>query len=363
MRLSKLPSGFTASVFIVVGLISTALLTGCGPEPPPEIIPPGGGLKDTTIIDVTELPAVKIPLDNPLSVAGVDLGRHLFYDKMLSGDGTQACATCHNQKMAFTDNNKAVSEGITGAMGDRNAMSIFNLMWSNDLFWDSRAADLRELATMPIENPIEMNAKVEDVLVRLNNSFMYKDKFKNVFGIDTIEKVHLSKALEQFLLSITSDNSKFDQFNRGEVELTEQELRGFDVLKIKGCFNCHSSSLLHDNRSHNTALDRDPTDLGLQGFTGKNEDRHKFKTPSLRNIMVSGPYMHDGRFETIDEVIRFYEDVTPNLSRPVNSNASDSMKIAPRNQITAREMTDLKVFLETLTDQTFLTNPKYADPF
>ncbi len=351
------------SFLYLFGLTLVVGLIGCGPEPPPEIIPPGGSYGDTTIIDVTELPPLRIPADNPLTVAGVDLGRHLFYDKMLSGDGTQACATCHNQKMAFTDNNKAVSEGITGAMGDRNAMSIFNLMWSDNLFWDSRAGDLRELATRPIENPIEMNAKVEDVLVRLNNSVMYQDKFKKAFGVDTIKKEHLSKALEQFLLSITSDNSKFDKFNRGEVALTDQELRGFDVLKIKGCFNCHSSSLLHDNKSHNTALDKNPTDKGLQEFTNKYEDRHKFKTPSLRNIMVSGPYMHDGRFETIDEVIRFYEDVTPNLNVEANRNASDSMTIAPRNEITEREMTDLKAFLNTLTDDTYLTNPKYADPF
>jgi cytochrome c peroxidase len=349
-------------ILLLVCLCGLTYLSSCGPEPPPEVILPGGG-SDTTIIDITELPPVIIPEDNPLSVAGVDLGRHLFYDKMLSGDQTQACATCHNQKLAFTDNNKSVSEGITGAIGDRNAMSIFNLMWSNSLFWDSRAATLRELATMPIENPIEMNAKVEDVLVRLNNSVMYQDKFKRTFGTDTIEKIHLEKALEQFLLSITSDNSRFDKFNRGEVQLSEQELRGFDVLKIKGCFNCHSSSLLHDNRSHNTALDKNPTDVGLKGFTGKNDDRHKFKTPSLRNIMVSAPYMHDGRFETIDEVIRFYEDVMPNLKLAVNSNASDSMEIAPRNKITEREMTDLKVFLNSLTDDTYLTNPKYSDPF
>lgn len=363
MKLFRFDNVLRKSLLCLICISALLNLTSCGPEPPPEIIPPGGSHGDTTIIDVTELPPLRIPADNPLSVAGVDLGRHLFYDKMLSGDGTQACATCHNQKMAFTDNNKAVSEGITGAMGDRNAMSIFNLMWSNDLFWDSRAGDLRELATMPIENPIEMNAKVEDVLVRLNNSVMYQDKFKKAFGVDTIEKEHLLKALEQFLLSITSDNSKFDKFNRGEVELTAQELRGFDVLKIKGCFNCHSSSLLHDNKSHNTALDKQPTDIGLQGFTNKYDDRHKFKTPSLRNVMVSAPYMHDGRFETIDEVIRFYEDVTPNLSVEANRNASDSMTIAPRNRITEREMTDVKVFLNALTDDTYLTNPKFADPF
>jgi cytochrome c peroxidase len=239
-------------------------------------------------------------------------------------------------------------------------------MWAKRLFWDSRAKDLRELATMPIENPIEMDARVEDVLVRLNNSVMYKDKFKKAFNTDTITKEHLSKALEQFMLTITSDNSKFDKFNRGEVQLTEQELRGFEVLRIKGCFNCHKNSLLHDNESHNTALDKFPTDKGLQGFTNLHEDRFKFRTPSLRNIMVSGPYMHDGRFETIEEVIRFYEDVQKlgNLTHSNNSNAPmDLMGIAPRNRITQQEMEDAKAFLRTLTDHEYLTNPKFSDPF
>lgn len=348
----------------LAGVISALLLTlsGCGPEPPPIVIPPGGG-GDTTIISVSELPPLRVPQDNPLSVAGVDLGRHLFYDKMLSGDQSQSCATCHNQSDAFTDNGKRFSEGIHGDIGSRNAMPIFNLMWSDSLFWDSRARDLRELATMPIENPIEMDARVEDVLVRLNASSFYKDKFAKAFGVSTITKEDLSKALEQFLLSITSDDSKFDQFNRGEVNLTDQELRGFEVLRVKGCFNCHSTSLMHDNLSHNTALDLSPKDKGLQEVTGDYNDRHKFKTPSLRNIMLTAPYMHDGRFSTIEEVIRFYEEVGVNLNVESNRNASPFMQIAPRNRLTASQMTDVKAFLETLTDHTLLTNPKYSDPF
>ncbi len=342
---------------------STFILSSCGPEPPPEIIPPVIGPGDTTIIEVSELPDLIIPPDNPLTVAGVDLGRHLFYDKMLSGDQTQACANCHIQSSAFTDN-LAVSEGIRGEFGDRSSMPIFNLMWADSLFWDSRAGDLRELATMPIENPIEMDAKIEDVLVRLNNSIVYQDKFKTAFNADVITKEHLSKALEQFLLSITSDNSKFDKFNRGEVQLTAQELRGFESLKVKGCFNCHSGPILHDNISHNTALDLNPKDRGLQGFTDNPMDKFKFKTPSLRNVMVSQPYMHDGRFETIEEVIEFYEEVGKTITNHNNSNApKELMLIAPRNRLTQQEMEDVKAFLHTLTDQTYLTNPKYSDPF
>lgn len=350
-------------IFWLLLVVASVTFTSCGPEPPPEVIPPINNGSDTTLVEVTELPPLRIPPDNPLSLAGVDLGRHLFYDDILSGDQSQSCGTCHNQKNGFTDNGNALSEGIHGKLGTRNAMPTFNLMWGNGFFWDSRATTLFHLATMPIENPIEMDARVEDVLVRLNNSTMYKDKFKKAFGVDTIKEEHLSKALEQFMLTITSDNSKFDKFNRGEANLTPQELRGFDVLKIKGCFNCHSSSLLTDNKSHNTALDKTPKDSGLMLVTGRYEDRHKFKTPSLRNIMVTAPYMHDGRFETIEEVIEFYELVLPNLNLEMNRNASDSMRIAPRNRITPGEMADVKAFLNTLTDHEMLNNPKFSDPF
>jgi cytochrome c peroxidase len=337
-------------------------MIGCGPEPPPIIIPntnpsnPG----DTSLITVTELPALIIPEDNPLTVSGVDLGKHLFYDNILSGDQTQSCATCHNQKNAFSDNGLRVSEGIRGDSGDRNAMVLFNLMWSSANFWDSRAANLRELATMPIENPIEMDAKLPDVLDRLNQSVMYLSKFKDAFDTDTIKEEHLAKAIEQFLLTITSDNSKFDKFNRGEVKLTAQELRGFETLKVKGCFNCHSTTLMHDDISHNTGLDRVPADLGLGGFTAKATDDFKFKTPSLRNVMVSSPYMHDGRFRTIEEVIRFYEEDVQFSSRNITL---EFLQIAPRNRLTTEDMADVTAFLHSLTDQKFLDDPRYKDPF
>ncbi|MFT4523398.1 MAG: cytochrome c peroxidase [Bacteroidia bacterium] len=357
------------SVLVVLGSSYLLIfLSGCGPEPPPIIIDGGngGGGEDSTLVSVTELPPIKIPADNPLTFAGVDLGRHLFYEKMLSGDGTMSCATCHNNVMSFTDNNNAVSEGIRGEKGNRNAMTVFNLMYSNSLFWDGRAATLRELATMPIENPIEMDARVEDVLVKLNASELYKMKFKDAFGVELIEEVHLSKALEQFLITLVSDNSKFDKFNRGETQLSEQEIRGFNALKIKGCFNCHSTSLMHDNLSHNTALDKNPEDKGLGGFTNDPQDNFKFKTPSLRNIMLSAPYMHDGRFNTIEEVIEFYEKIQENglLNASANSNApKDLMSIAPRNRLRSDEIEDVKAFLNALTDYTYINNPKFQDPF
>lgn len=349
-------------LFKLVFVVLAFGLTSCGPEPPPFIIPkddkPDPG--DTSLISVTELPDLIIPNDNPLTVAGVDLGRHLFYDKILSGDQTQSCATCHSQKDAFSDNGLRVSAGIRGDSGDRNAMILFNLMWSTANFWDSRAKNLRELATMPIENPVEMDARIADVLARLNASALYSDKFKKAFGVDEIKEEHLAKAIEQFLLIITSDNSRFDKFNRGEIQLTAQELRGFETLKVKGCFNCHSTTLMTDNLSHNTGLDLVAKDKGLGGFTMKATDDFKFRTPSLRNVMVSAPYMHDGRFRTIEEVIKFYEEEVHFESRNVDI---ELMSIAPRNRLTQTQMADVKAFLHALTDQKYLKDKRYQDPF
>jgi len=349
---------------IVLGT-SALIFSSCGPEPPPVII--GGGSisdKDTTFFRLSsEMPSAIFPEDNPLTREGVELGRMLFYDPFLSGDGTQACGSCHQPKFGFTDNGNAVSEGIRGKLGNRNAMPTFNLMWNSSFFWDSRAETLRDLTLMPIENPLEMDEKIESLLPRLNTHAEYPRLFKEAFGVDEISDVELAKALEQFLLTIISDNSKFDKFNRGEVELTDQEQRGFDKLKVKGCFNCHSTSLFHDNISHNTGLDMTIKDEGKGGHNGVTEDLGKFKTPSLRNIMLTAPYMHDGRFETIEEVLKFYDqDVNINAMN-VTGDTRKFLEIGMRNRLTNVEVEEVKAFLHTLTDQEMVNDPRFQDPF
>jgi cytochrome c peroxidase len=349
-------------IIAAIGICFILFTSSCGPEIAPEIISGENPEEtDTTLIPISsELPEAVFPSDNMPTAEAIDLGRHLFYDNILSANNEQSCGSCHNQELAFTDNNKRFSEGTFGDMGDRNAMPLFNLMWSEKLFWDSRANDLRHLALMPIENPIEMASEIEDVIAKLNASAMYKQKFKEAYGVDSITDELLAMALEQFLFSLVSDNSKFDKFNRGEVNLSQVEMRGFNVLKIKGCFNCHNTGLMHDNGSHNTGLDRNPKDKGLGGTTGNPEDDFKMKTPSLRNIMVTAPYMHDGRFATVEDVIRFYEEDVNFESRNLDR---ELMSIATRNRLTSQEMSDALAFLRTLTDHEFLKNPKHSDPF
>lgn len=347
--------GMPALLFIAVWL------SACGPETDPEIIPKTNPNDSVAIVSASsEMPPVRISEDNPFTKAGIDLGRHLFYEKMLSGDNSQACADCHVQHLGFTDNEKAVSEGITGAMGNRNAMPIFNLMWHDNFFWDSRSVSMREQVLLPIQNPIEMNATLEDVLQKLNTSPFYREKFKTAFGIDVIDTTHVAKAMEQFLFSVISENSKFDRFNRGEAVLTDAELRGFERLKVKGCFNCHKGNLFMDQLSHNTGLDLAPEDEGLYLTTGNSSDIGKFKTPTLRNVMVTAPYMHDGRFKTIEEVLDFYDnDIqfnSPNVDK-------DLLEIGTRAKLSAQDIADVKEFLKALTDYQYLGDGRFTNPF
>jgi cytochrome c peroxidase len=347
-----------------VSLLLSLLFTSCGPEPPPIIIGGDPGQQDTTLFRVSgEMPPVSWPSDNPLTREGFELGRRLFFDPFLSGDGTQSCGSCHVAEFGFTDNDKQFSEGIRGELGNRNSMPTFNLLWNASFFWDSRAETLRQLALMPIENPLEMDEDIGRLVIRLNEHDKYPNWFKSAFGIDTIKSEYIAKAIEQFLLTMVSDNSKFDKFNRGEVTLSDQEQKGFDKLKVKGCFNCHSTSLFHDNKSHNTGLDAVVKDQGLGGHTGNSSDYGKFKTPSLRNIMLTAPYMHDGRFANIDEVLKFYDEEVHINGQNVNGETRDFLAIGMRNRLQPFEVDEVKAFLNTLTDHELINDPRFKDPF
>ena len=346
----------------MIVLITLLAFASCKPVEPEKIEKPIA--KDTSIIKISsEMPPLVTYPDNKLSRAGVELGRFLFYDKLLSEDNTLSCASCHNQAMAFTDNGKKFSMGTKLLEGNRNSMPTFNLIWFDSLFWDSRASRLKQLVLMPIENPLELNTTPEAVVAKLKLLPEYKQRFIKAFGSDeiTVEKMALS--VEQFLMTIVSDNSKFDKAKRGEAKLDVLEQRGFDVASQKGCFNCHSTTLFTDNLSHNTGLDLNPnSDFGMGGFTLKYNHDFTFKTPSLRNVELTGPYMHDGRFKTLEEVIKFYdEDVANNLS---SRNISlIFMQQALRNRLSPDDMKAVIAFLKSLTDYDMVTNPKFSDPF
>lgn len=325
------------------------------------------------------LPPMDQPADNPLTVEGVDLGRRLFYDKILSGNYTQSCASCHEQGKAFADGMQ-FSTGIDGVQGNRNAMSIVNMGWNKDFFWNGRAKSLEKQALAPVPNPVEMHLKWGDAVARLQASTTYPALFEKAFGTSAIDSNLVAKALAQFMRTIIAGQSRFQRYMRGENTLTQQEINGFLLFinEFKGdCQHCHDigSRLMTDNlfldasqRFHNNGLESSyPEFLGLAEITQNPDDNGKFKTPTLMNIALTAPYMHDGRFSTLDEVIDFYDhgvQVSPTLDVFMTKNFPDLQQGDTRELgLTVQEKADLKAFLLTLTDSTLLTNPAYSNPF
>lgn len=298
-------------------------------------------------------PDMNIPENNPMTEEGVFLGEKLFNDPILSANNTQACISCHQQSSSFSDPNQ-FSTGIDNIQGTRNASALINLGWNNSFNWDGSALTLEEQAFEPVVNPIEMHNNWLNVEEKLNNNSEYIQLFKDAFNIDYIDSNHVVMALAQYERSLISTNSKFDRYLLGEEQLTNSELSGYAIFNSeKGdCFHCHGTQMFMDNDFHNNGLDSDPfQDLGLGKITGNPSDNGKFKTPTLRNIEFSAPYMHDGRFSSIEEVIEHY-----NSGGNYSSTVDPLMKkIGIGLQLTNQEKQDLIAFLKALSDENFLS--------
>ncbi|WP_299162608.1 cytochrome c peroxidase [uncultured Tenacibaculum sp.] len=306
-----------------------------------------------------------IPSNNPLTEEGVALGKKLFFDEILSKNNTQSCATCHDPKRAFTDETQ-FSDGVDGKFGTRNSMPLFNLAWNFDerFAWDGKELSLERQALEPVRNPIEMHSKWTNIAQKVKNHAEYPTLFKQAFGTTKIDSTLITKALAQFERTLISGNSKFDQFLLNKVQLTPEEKNGFDVFmdETRGdCFHCHGSNnnpLWTDNQFHNNGLDATFTDLGFGKVTGDPNDNGKFRTPSLRNLKFTAPYMHDGRFTTLEEVINHYSTglkpsptVDP-LMKKVNQGGVN---------LTSKDKADLKTFLLSLSDNNFVSNPDFQE--
>ena len=310
-------------------------------------------------------PEITFPKDNPLTIEGVSLGKRLFHDTQLSSDHTLSCASCHLSSHALSDP-RSRSLGVGGAIGRRNAMPLFNLAWHNSFLWDGRASTLREQALLPIEDPTEMNESLPRVISKLRQpNSSYPDHFLRAFGSPEISPESIGLALEQFLLTQVSQDSKFDLAVRGEDQFTPLESRGLQLFITEydpannlygaDCFHCHSGNLFTNLKFANNGLDREFTDLGRFEVTGLPQDRGRFKTPSLRNVELTAPYMHDGRFQTLEEVVRHYsEGVQP--SNTLDPNLAKHLPDGIRLSLEDQEA--LVAFLKTLTDPSF---PSYSD--
>ena len=308
------------------------------------------------------LPSPPIPHDNPLTVEGVALGLRLFNDKQLSGNNTQACASCHLPVDSFSDQGKAVSTGSSGAKGTRNAMALFNLAYQHNFFWDGRSPSLRDQALGPIQNPIEMNQTLDGLVKKLSSDPTYVSQFAKAFGSKGVTAARVGLALEQYEETLLSGGSKFDLYQQGLVRLTAQEDRGRLLFQTPfnpkqgqfgaDCARCHGGQLMSDFKFHNNGLDSQFKDLGLGGVTGVAGDDGKFKTSSVRNLTVTGPYMHDGRFQTLEQVVQHYS------SGIVQSSTLDPGMAHERGgvQLSTSDQAALVAFLKTLVE------PKYQSP-
>lgn len=332
---------------------------------------PGDGFEPTpvslTIPQLFEeriLPPV-IPEDNPLTEEGIALGKKLFFDPMLSLDGSQACADCHRPENGFSDPRR-FSVGIDGSVGTRNSMPLHNLAWNYNerFFWDGRATTLEQQIFGPVKNPIEMKNTWPNVENTLQTADDYPQLFEQAFGTSTIDSTMVSKAIAQFVRTLISANSKFDRFLLGQEELTASEENGLAVFldEARGdCFHCHglpANPLWTDNTFHNNGLDAIITDRGLGGFSGDPREFGLFKSGSLRNLAFTAPYMHDGRFETLEEVINHYSEglVFSETIDPLMKKVGEGGV-----HLTEEDKVDLKAFLLSLSDPSFINNPDFQE--
>ena len=306
------------------------------------------------------VPQPALPDDNPLTSERISLGRRLFFESALSRDGSLACASCHQAGAALADPRR-FSIGVEGRTGDRNAMPLFNLAWKSGFFWDGRAPSLRAQALTPIADHREMDETPVHAAEKLQQQSGYAAAFEKAFDSPGISPERIGLAIEAFLLTLTSFDSKFDKAQRGEATLTADEQRGFDLFMMEreprlgtmgaDCFHCHGGALFSDHQFHNNGLKITDADTGRERVTKSFLDRGSFVTPSLRNIALTAPYMHDGRFATLEEVIDHYSTgvqrsdlLDPNLAKHPEGGL----------QFTAEDKRCLIAFLRTLTDERFI---------
>jgi cytochrome c peroxidase len=311
----------------------------------------------------TAFPIPDLPRDNPLIEERVALGERLFHDPALSRDGTISCASCHQADAGFSDPRR-FSMGVRNRTGTRHAMPLFNLAWKNSFFWDGRTPSLRTQALMPIQDRTEMDESLNNVVRKLAAANDYPKLFQAAFGSSDITAEKIGLAIEQFVLTLTSCDSKFDRAFRGQAKLSTDEQRGFELFMTEydprtrqygaDCFHCHGGALFTDHQFHNNGLGLDDADLGRFRATQWEADRGKFATPSLRNVELRGPYMHDGRFRTLEEVVDHYttgvkrsSSLDPNLAKHPDGGVP----------LSAADKRALVAFLKTLTDERLAPKP------
>ena len=314
-----------------------------------------------TLVVPTNFPEPVYDLSaNPLTEEGVALGKMLFYDPALSRDNTISCGFCHQQPTAFTHHGHDVSHGIDDKLGRRNSLPVQNLVWYKQFFWDGGVHNLDLVPLNAIGNIVEMDEDPQTIIGKLQVQQKYKDQFLAAFGTDEINNTRFLQALSQFMATMISANSRYDKFRRNEgMSLTTEELGGYEIFNER-CATCHATDLFTDQSFRNNGFSS-PADIlkdqGREEITLNPQDRGKFKVPSLRNVEYTAPYMHNGRLKSLEEVLDFYTDgvqLTPTLDPALNNGQLGfSISNDQKKKIIA--------FLKTLTDEQFLSDPRFAE--
>jgi cytochrome c peroxidase len=346
-------------LFTSWGLLGALLLSGCQDH------------ADEAVAPVEEVPGATQPANFPAMVYGLsqnppdkatfELGRMLFYDARLSRDSTVSCGSCHQQFAAFANADHVLSHGVGNRLGTRNSPALQNLRWRQGLMWDGSASNLENQPLAPFTNPVEMGETLSGLLGKLNGDAGYRRRFAAIYGAGTIDSYRVLRALSQFTAALTSSNSRYDKAVRheGGITLSASELRGQALMASK-CASCHATDLFTDESYRNNGLDATfSRDSGRAHISGQPADVGRFKVPSLRNVALTAPYMHDGRFRTLAQVLAHYDHgvtASPTLD-PALRPPGGRLGIA----LTAQEQDDLVAFLQTLTDQAFITDTRLAE--
>lgn len=294
--------------------------------------------------------------NNTLTEKKILLGRVLFYDPVLSKNSKISCASCHSQFSAFTHIDHALSHGINDSIGTRNSPALMNLAWQKTFMWDGAINNLDVQALGPISHPAEMGSSINSVVEKLNNLKLYKKLFKDAFGDSAATGERTLKAISQFMLTLITSNSKYDKVMRKEDHFTEQEMNGYNLFK-QNCSSCHKEPLFTTNEFANNGLVVDSLliDIGKMKVTKNKNDSLKFKIPTLRNIEYTYPYMHDGRFKKLSQVIDHY-------TKGIQKSVTLEPELQTPMQLTSNEKVDIIAFLMTLSDKEFIFNKKYSFP-
>lgn len=350
MKIFLLKAAVTISIFLFIlaslFLMSAARQDGYGPYAPDPIkfqIPQGW-----------PKPATNIFAKNKLTEQGFQLGKRLFYEGRLSKDGFTSCASCHQQFAAFSTFDHDLSHGVNNSFTTRNAPALVNLAWMKSYHWDGGINHIEVQPLSPLTAPNEMGEQLDSVILKLKSDTSYLRMFKAAFGDPVINSQRMLKALAQFTGSLVSANSKYDQVKRGEASFNHYEENGYRIFKLH-CAGCHQEPLFTDDSYRNNGLSLNRfNDIGRQKISNRPSDSLKFKVPTLRNVQVSYPYMHDGRFSSLYKVVEHYR------SGIITTQPTLDSSLRNRITMTVKEKNDLVFFLYTLTDSSFIKNPRFA---